>query len=234
MHKNYLFDLDGTLLPMDLKKFIDLYISSFCKKFASVTELDAKTLSDGLWAGSMAMGRNDGACLNREVFWRTLNSICNRDMRVFEDMFDEYYRTEFADAKKATSVTPYAQKCIDVLKAQNKKLIVATNPIFPKASTYTRIRWAGLDPNDFEYITVYDNCSFCKPNLNYYEEICSVCGIIPEESIMIGNDVDEDMCASKLGFDTFLITDCLINRREKDISRYKSGSFRDLYDYLLF
>ena len=29
MHKNYLFDLDGTLLPMDLKKFINLYSKLF-------------------------------------------------------------------------------------------------------------------------------------------------------------------------------------------------------------
>ncbi len=232
MHKNYLFDLDGTLLPMDLKKFIDLYLGTFCERFVPVTEIDAKTLVDGIWAGSAAMGCNDGACLNREVFWRTLNSVCGKDMRAFEEMFDEYYRTDFVAAKKATHVTPYAKKSVDALKKRGKKLIVATNPIFPKASTYTRIRWAGLDPNDFEYITVYDNCSFCKPNLNYFEEICSICGIIPEESIMIGNDVDEDMCSSKLGFDTFLITDCLINRRGKDISRYRHGSFREFFEQL--
>ena len=51
----------------------------------------------------------------------------------------------------------------------------------------------------------------------------------PEDSIMVGNDVDEDMCAAKLGFDTYLITDCLINRSEKDINRWKHGSFEDFY-----
>ena len=129
--------------------------------------------------------------------------------------------------------TPYAKKTIDLLKSRGVRLIVATNPIFPKAATYRRIEWAGLNPNDFEYITVYDNCSTCKPNLNYYADICSFCGIKPEESLMTGNDVDEDMCASRLGFNTFLITDCLINRKNKDISVYRNGSFKDYYAFLL-
>ena len=85
----------------------------------------------------------------------------------------------------------------------------------------------------FDYITVYDNCSYSKPNLNYFQEICYFCGISPEESVMVGNDVDEDMCAAKLGFDTFLVTDCLINRRNKSVSRYRRGSFEDFYHWLL-
>ncbi len=35
MLKNFLFDLDGTLLPMDLKPFIELYLQAFCKRFAA-------------------------------------------------------------------------------------------------------------------------------------------------------------------------------------------------------
>lgn len=49
---------------------------------------------------------------------------------------------------------------------------------------------------------------------------------------MIGNDVEEDMCTEKLGFDTYLITDCLLNRENKDISCYRNGSFEEFYNYL--
>lgn len=233
MRKNFLFDLDGTLLPMDLQQFIEIYLRTFCQKFAHKAQLDPKLLVKGIWEGAAAMGKNDGDCLNRELFWRALNRCCNKDMRIFEDEFDDFYRNEFIAAKEATNVNPYVKKAVELLKAGGYKLIVATNPIFSKAATYERIRWAGLDPNDFEHITVYDNCSACKPNLNYYQDICSFCGIVPEESIVVGNDVDEDMCAAKLGFDTFLVTDCLINRRGKDITRYKRGSFEDFYDWLI-
>ena len=204
MHKYFLFDLDGTLLPMDLKKFIEIYLQAFCRKFAHTVQIEPKTLVQGIRDGASAMGANDGD-----------------------------YRNEFVAAKAATKENPYVKQTVDLLKSDGCKLIVATNPIFPKAATYTRLRWAGLDPNDFDHITVYDNCSASKPNLNYYYDICSSCGITPEESIVVGNDVDEDMCAAKLGFDTFLVTDCLINRRGKSIERYKRGSFEDFYNWLI-
>lgn len=231
--KNFLFDLDGTLLPMDLKKFVELYIQAFCGKFAGRVQLDPKLLVKAIWDGAAAMGRNDGCSLNRELFWSEMNRTCGKDMRQYEAEFDEFYLNEFVAAREATKPNPFAARCVKLLKNGGYRLIVATNPIFPKSATYTRIRWAGLDPGDFEHITVYDNCSACKPNLNYYQNICSFRKILPEESIMVGNDVDEDMCAAKLGFDTYLVTDCLINRHDKSISRYKHGSFEDFYTWLI-
>ena len=230
----YLSDLDGTLLPMDMKRFTELYLEALCKRFVPQIGIDSKTLVKGVWSGAEAMAKNDGQRLNSEVFWKTMNTVCGRDMRVFQDDFDDYYRNEFIAAKKGTAVNPYAKRCVEYLKSKNKRIIIATNPIFPKAATYRRIEWAGLDPNDFEYITVYDNCSTCKPNLNYYADICTICGITPEESLMIGNDVDEDMCAAHLGFNVFLITDCLINRTGRDISAYRNGTFKDFYAWLTF
>lgn len=49
---------------------------------------------------------------------------------------------------------------------------------------------------------------------------------------MVGNDVSEDMITEKLGMKVFLLTDCLINKNEKDISAYPHGSFPELKDYL--
>ena len=219
MYKNFLFDLDGTLLPMDMKYFIELYVAAFCKCLAPVTKIESKPLMDSIWA-SVA------------VFWRTMNSRCKRDMRVFSDNFDSFYRGEFSVCRAATKVQPLAKVVVDYIKKRGGRIIVATNPIFPKSSTYTRIEWAGLNVNDFSYITTYDNSSACKPNLNYFEEVCSVCGIHPEESLMIGNDVDEDMISSRLGFDTFLVTDCLINRSDKSLSLFRHGDFEDLFDFI--
>ena len=73
MYKNYLFDLDGTLLPMDMEKFVEIYLASICKKFAPNIGIDPKLFAKGIWKGSGAMGKNDGDCLNIEVFWRTMN-----------------------------------------------------------------------------------------------------------------------------------------------------------------
>lgn len=232
MYKNFLFDLDGTLLPMDMKYFVELYVAAFCKCMAPVTKIESKPLMDSIWASVAQMARNDGDRLNETVFWRTMNSRCKRDMRVFSDNFDSFYRGEFSVCRAATKVQPLSRITVDFIKQHGGNIIVATNPVFPKSATYTRINWAGLNPNDFSYITTYDNSSACKPNLNYFEEICSVCGIHPEESLMIGNDVDEDMISSRLGFDTFLVTDCLINRSDKSLSLFRHGDFEDLFDFI--
>ena len=54
MYKNFLFDLDGTLLPMDMKYFIELYVAAFCKCLAPVTKIESKPLMDSIWAGFLA------------------------------------------------------------------------------------------------------------------------------------------------------------------------------------
>lgn len=232
MIKNILFDLDGTLLPMDLQRFVELYLSAFCRRFSKPLGIDPQTLTKGIWDGAGAMARNDGGCLNRELFWNGMNRVCGRDMERYEELFDDFYRTDFDAAKAAVSENPYAAKAIEHLKDKGCRLILATNPLFPESATCTRLKWAGVEPGDFELITLYDNCTFCKPNPGYYREICTACGILPGESLMVGNDVDEDMCAKDLGFNVFLVTDCLINRSGADISAFPNGSFEDFYAYI--
>ena len=77
--------------------------------------------------------------------------------------------------------------------------MLATNPLFPPTATQSRIRWAGLTPEDFEFITTYDNSSFCKPNPDYYREILGKLNLNAGECLMVGNDVGEDMIARTLG-----------------------------------
>lgn len=118
------------------------------------------------------------------------------------------------------------------LKEKNIRVVLATNPVYPSVATENRIRWAGLQPDDFEYFTTYENSHYCKPNLDYYREIMDKLHLNPEECLMVGNDVDEDMIAEQLGMKVFLLTDCLINKAEKDISVYPRGDFQDLISFI--
>ena len=54
----------------------------------------------------------------------------------------------------------------------------------------------------------------------------------PEECLMVGNDVSEDMITEQLGMKTFLLTNCLINKENKNISHYPHGGFTQLHTYL--
>ena len=223
MYKNYLFDLDGTLLPMDMEKFVKLYFSSLCKRCTPVIKIEPDALIKAMWAGTDAMTKNDNSRTNREVFWETAGKVSGADLEKFDDLFTDYYENEFIVPKDATSFTPYAKKSIDFIKKNGGRLV----------ATKRRLEWAGVSPDDFELVTTYENFGCCKPNLKYFEEICKKQDIKPEDSIMIGNDVDEDLCSAKLGFDTYLITDTIVNRDNKDYSDYKNGSFEKFYkDFL--
>ncbi len=49
---------------------------------------------------------------------------------------------------------------------------------------------------------------------------------------MVDNDVNEDMVAETVGMKVFLMTDCLLNKSDKDISRYPKGGFADLLKFI--
>ena len=163
MYKNYLFDLDGTLLPMDMEKFVKLYFSSLCKRCTPVIKIEPDTLIKAMWAGTDAMTKNDNSRTNREVFWETAGKVSGADLEKFDDLFTDYYENEFIVPKDATSFTPYAKKSIDFIKKNGGRLIAATNPIFPFVATKRRLEWAGVSPNDFELVTTYENFGCCKP-----------------------------------------------------------------------
>ena len=110
--------------------------------------------------------------------------------------------------------------------------MLATNPLFPVVATESRIRWAGLKKEDFELVTTYENSRHCKPNPDYYKDIMEEIKVRPQECLMVGNDVKEDMIAESLGMKVFLLTDCLINKEEKDISVYPNGDFNELLAYV--
>ena len=57
-------------------------------------------------------------------------------------------------------------------------------------------------------------------------------GVTPEECLMVGNDVGEDMIAQQLGCRVFLLTDCIINPKNLDISVYPHGGFDDLIVFI--
>ena len=111
-------------------------------------------------------------------------------------------------------------------------VVLATNPLFPPIATQSRIRWAGLEPEDFALVTTYDNSSFSKPNPEYYREILGKLNLRAEECLMVGNDALEDMAARETGMQVFLLTDCLINRDGRDLTDYPQGSFPELMAYI--
>lgn len=219
-----LFDLDGTLLPMDLGGFLDTYSKALKSRMAEAG-FEAEAVWDALGKGIQAMLENEGVLTNEDMFLKTFDELMGEKSRKIQRELEKFYRKDFSVTKLNTQPTPYAEETISLLKEKGYTLVLATNPVFPEIATMQRIQWAGLTPEDFALITTYENTCYTKPNLNYYRKILKALQKQPEDCLMVGNDVDEDMCIMKLGVDVFLIKDCLINRSHSDISDYKQGNW---------
>lgn len=226
-----LFDLDGTLLPMDMDEFIKIYFDHLTQKM-SKHGFEPKEFINTIWGGTRRMMCNNGDVTNESVFWNFYEKTYGEKRKESEKLFYEYYCNEFENAKVACQFNKLVPEIINKIKKMNIRLVLATNPIFPDVATRIRTSWAGLSVDDFECYTTYEDQYFSKPNLQYYKELLKKIKAKPEECLMVGNDVDEDMVAQELGMKVFLITDCIVNRNNKDISEYPHGSFEDLKKYI--
>lgn len=226
-----LFDLDGTLLPMDQDVFVQTYFGLLAKNLSNYG-YEPKKLIESIWFGTKSMIMNDGKQTNEKVFWNTMSNIYGPNVINDESKFESFYINDFPLVKNSCGFDKRANEVIKFLKSKGYRLILATNPIFPRIATEQRIKWAGLDINDFEFVTTYENSSFSKPNLKYYLEILEKNYCKVENCLMVGNDVAEDMIINKLGVDVFLLTRDLINKNNEDINNYPNGNFDDLLEYV--
>lgn len=226
-----LFDLDGTLLPMVQNTFARAYVKGLTVA-AEPAGYSPMILSTAIMSGTAAMVKNNGEKTNEEVFWDTLEKTYGESVRNDIHLFDEFYATDFQKIKDVCGFAPRAAELIQHIKEKGYRVVLATNPLFPKVATESRIRWAGLAPEDFELYTTYETSRYCKPNLNYYKDILKRLQVTPKECLMIGNDVSEDMIAEQLGMKVYLLTDCLINKQNIDISVYPNGDFNKLIKYI--
>lgn len=231
MYQAVFFDLDGTLLPMDNEYFVQVYFSQIAE-FFHPHGYDKKKLIQGIGAGTMAMIENDGKQRNEDVFWSVFSQIMGPMIREAEPLFEEFYRTGFLKTREICGYNPVSRQVVDYLQARDIPLILATNPMFPPIATQQRIRWAGLEPEDFRWVTTYDNSRFCKPNLAYFQELLDQFGYDPNRCLMVGNDTGDDTPPRQLGMDVYLVTDHLINNNGTDLSDYPHGSMSDFFAWL--
>lgn len=228
-YKAVLFDLDGTLLPMDLDAFTKQYFGAIAKWLAP-HGFEPNATVDAILRGSYAMVKNDGSRSNEQAFWEDFEG---RMGKVDRALFDAFYR-EKAPALVATcEENPRAHEAIEAVRASGALAVLATNPMFPAVFTELRAARAGLDVGELTMVTTYENSCHCKPNPAYYEAILRTLSLNPRDCLMVGNDVEEDIIpAASLGMSTFLVTDWLINKRERDITVYPHGDFDALLAFL--
>ena len=222
-----LYDLDGTLLPMDNDSFTKGYFKLLAAAMAP-RGYEPKPLVDAVWAGMAAMVKNDGSQTNETAFWQAFAALLGEGALKDRPLFQRFYETDFQKARALCGFNPAAAETVRALKALPLRAALATNPIFPSVATESRIRWAGLEPDEFELFTTYENTCFCKPNPDYYRDVAARLGVAPEECLMVGNDATEDWAAQEAGMRFYLLTDCLLNKSGRDVQSVPHGGFEGL------
>ncbi len=207
MLKAVLFDLDGTLLPMNEDQFTNGYLGMLCKKLAPYG-YKSEELVKVIWAGFKAMIKNDGSQTNEQAFWHCFVDIYGKDKLKDASLFTNFYRNEFKQAKVFCGENPKARGVIDFVKAQELKLILASNPVFPRCAMINRLNYINLNEEDFDYITSYETSHYSKPNPKFYQEILDQNHLIADEVIFFGNSETEDIApATEIGIKSFLVGD---------------------------
>lgn len=230
-YKAIMFDLDGTLLPMDMHRFTKGYFSLLYNKVNNYP-IDEENFVKAVWAATGAMVRNDGSDINRNVFWRDFEKLVGFAPKEMIAETERFYSNEFNNAKIFTEENPLAVEAVRLAREKAEYVILATNPLFPAAGQRSRLSWIGLSAEDFDLVTDYASDRFCKPNPEYFNDILDRMGLKPSECLHIGNDELEDMYACrKVGIDGYLVTDCLIpsDRYTYDGPR---GSFKEMLEML--
>lgn len=225
-----LFDLDGTLMPMSNQTFIDMYIPSLANYLAEYVE--PKTLIKAMWDALEIMLQDQSDRINESIFFEEFGKrIGDQTLRKLEPMFEEYYRTEFSILKKGMDDNENMSEAISLLKEKGYRLIIATNPMFPKVAVSKRIEYSGLNEDDFEFVSNYSIHTACKPSVKYYEEVLSKNNLRANQCLMVGNDVIEDMVVKKLGMDAWLLTDYIEHPEAENVADW-TGSREEFLNRL--
>jgi FMN phosphatase YigB (HAD superfamily) len=224
-----LFDLDGTLLPLDMERFIQLYFGEMGQYFADLVE--PRQLVRKIWAATNCMVESTDSRTNENVFMEHFGSLIEGDLAIYQERFNTYYEVGFPKTREAVATNPAIGAAVKLLKAKGYDLLIATNPIFPEKAIHYRIRWAGFEPEDFSYISSYEHNHFCKPQPHFYREVLQETEKQPEQCLMVGNDAQEDLVAAETGMQTYLITDYLIDRSNGEFSTDYQGTYQDFLVY---
>lgn len=230
-YRAILLDLDGTLLPMDNDVFTKCYFKELAKKLSPIG-VAPDALVAAVWAGTKDMVKNDGSRRNVDVFWDRFAQAIGQDAVPYRAASDAFYRNEFHRVKSVVGENPLAREAVHCARETGVKVVCASNPLFPKDGQLTRLSWIGLKDEDFDYVCSYESESFSKPNPEFYRALAKALGVAPQECLMVGNDVREDVLAAQAaGMDGWLTTDCL-KETEGFAWNGPKGSFAELVDFL--
>lgn len=200
MIKAILFDLDETLLDLNLDAYVWAFSSQRVRLVSRIASLSPVAVAIPYWhALTQMLGERDDNLTNADFLHRRFEEETGipLDDPAIADCLT-YYDVNVFNPSMAASRTIGAHPrlgahaCLDMCQRLGLRVVLATNPTFPQICTRERMRWAGIADYPFDHVTVWENSTRAKPWARYYEETCAAVGCRPEECLMVGNDPKND------------------------------------------
>jgi FMN phosphatase YigB (HAD superfamily) len=220
-----LFDLDGTLLDIDVDRFLEDYFGALGPVVADVLGHEDPAMGlRAVYDATGAMMAPHAGATNRDVFNERFQSLTGVDLNLeeFALAFERFYAEVFPTLRKGLAPNDGARDVVTAALDLGLKVAIATNPIFPADAVRERMRWADVHDLPVDIVTTYENMHATKPLPAYYTETAQMLDVEASRCLMVGDDRVLDMTAADVGMRTFYV-----GRRPIPASDY-SGNLRDL------
>ncbi|GAB4510439.1 MAG: hypothetical protein OHK0046_07260 [Anaerolineae bacterium] len=221
MIKAVLLDLDNTLLvnpdhvfAVEFMRLVDAHVEK-AWQFRGISTHVRQSLQ------AMLMPRTP-PLTNYRLAVDVLSSATGRPTEDVLAIFEQFYLEAYSSLRQCVKTIAVVPDLVAHLQTHGYSVVIATNPVYPAVAIQQRLAWAGLSERfeDYAFVTHAENMHFAKPNPAYYAEILARVGVEPDEAVMVGDSLINDMePAGSVGLHTYHID--------------RDGTLADFYDVVV-
>lgn len=227
--KAILFDLDGTLIDVDLKAFIPDYMRLLANTVKHI--IRPSKFITLLMKASNQIDQNDGRFTNEKIFENVFFPLNGHSREEINPYFEEFYEKEFVKLKVHTKIKLEARSIMSKVFEKEYNVVIATTPLIPLTAIQQRLNWGNIGDFDYKLITSIENMRANKPHEVYYNQIFNFLKVNPEECLMVG-DENKDMLAATFGCQTYLVPSTNSNIESTTPKPNYQGELKDLLTLL--
>lgn len=209
--KAVVFDMDDTLLSINLNAFIGMFALDEANLLAQAARKSTVALFTSVGSAMLELNNGERAegdiRTNQRFFADEVERRCGVPLLepAILDML-EFYEREILPKKNdrliAARPREGAHEAIEAVLNRGMCIALLTNPSFSRACIECRMGWGDMLDMPFELVTTWENSTRCKPCSGYYLEALGKLGLAPEETLMVGNDPKRDFPSPAIGLKT--------------------------------
>ena len=209
--KAVVFDMDDTLLSINLNAFIGVFALDEANLLAQAARKSAVSMFTSMGGAMLELNNGERAKgdmrTNRQFFADELERRSGVPLLepAVLDMI-EFYEREILPKKndRLISARPRegAHEAVEAVLDRGLRIALLTNPSFSRTCIECRMGWGDMLDMPFELVTTWENSTRCKPCAGYYLEALEKLGLSPEETLMVGNDPKRDFPSPAIGLQT--------------------------------